>query len=463
MLNLVENLPMELVGTNVLGYLYLKDIVMLERACGSKTSHQLFLDVLAYCFPVVLPTSEHSNKFVINWFVNRQCKLSFLTIKLPGDNPCLHVKNLQVEYFDLQIKCRITMESLKPLLESNTAHFINSVYIIWNQNKEVMEQLSAFTGNVRKLRITYSDNCMDWLTTETLVRWKPKEIELLQLEMPITLVSFLVQTCIELTSIKLDSKTVDDAVVISIAQHCPKLETLIIHRTRMITYSSLLALSERGLPFKELDIPYVPNIPTADIAKRCSHALSCIRYLDTEYLQINDQDISIILPYMTELQGVFIAHFCYPYIPLLKQYCNKLTCIDVDDKFCPVADILSLCHTNPLLERLSFYYGDQCGITDTTLIELIHACPHITGLYISHEKHITNRGILALSELCPQLQTLVIYECHQIKETTILQLLQRCRKLTRLSVSSSSLSKEAWKKLDKYTRNRVIRHEYDIF
>ena len=48
MLSLIENLPMELVGTNVLGYLYLKDIVMLERACGSKTSHQLFLDMIPF-------------------------------------------------------------------------------------------------------------------------------------------------------------------------------------------------------------------------------------------------------------------------------------------------------------------------------------------------------------------------------------------------------------------------------
>ena len=86
-----------------------------------------------------------------------------------------------------------------------------------------MEQLSAFTGNVRKLSITYSDNCMDWLTAETLARWKLKEIELLRLEMRTPLVSLIVQTCTELTTIKLDSSTLDDAVVISIAQHCPKI------------------------------------------------------------------------------------------------------------------------------------------------------------------------------------------------------------------------------------------------
>ena len=109
----MENLPVELVGTNVLGYLYLKDIVMLERACGSKTSHQLFLDMIPFYTPVVLPNNQHNNRAALNWFVNRRCKLSSLTIMLPGDNPCLHVKNLQVEYFDLQIYSSITIESLK--------------------------------------------------------------------------------------------------------------------------------------------------------------------------------------------------------------------------------------------------------------------------------------------------------------------------------------------------------------
>ena len=155
MLSLTENLPVELVGTNVLGYLYLKDTVMLERACGSKKSHQLYLDMIPYCTPVVLPN-------------NRQCKLSLLTIMLPGDNPCLHVRNLEVEYFDLQINSSITIESFKSLIESNSAYFISSVYIAGNQNREVMEQLIAYTRNVKQLKMHYAYNCMDWLSADIL-------------------------------------------------------------------------------------------------------------------------------------------------------------------------------------------------------------------------------------------------------------------------------------------------------
>ena len=129
----------------------------------------------------------------------------------------------------------------------------------------------------------------------------------------VNILNIILQTCTELTSIKLDSNNIDDSAVIAIAKHCTKLETLLL-RSSNITWTSLLALSERGLPLEELDIDYIPNIPTADIARRCSHALSCIRYLNTNNLHQNGQDASTLIPYMTGLTSVnlnFYCHFLY--------------------------------------------------------------------------------------------------------------------------------------------------------
>ena len=103
MVRFIEQLPVELMGTNVLGYLSLKDIVLLERACCCKKSHQFFLDLIPYCPPLVLPSCEHKNHVVLNWFSKRKCSISSLTIRLPGDNPGLHMKNLQVDRFHLFI------------------------------------------------------------------------------------------------------------------------------------------------------------------------------------------------------------------------------------------------------------------------------------------------------------------------------------------------------------------------
>ena len=227
------------------------------------------------------------------------------------------------------------------------------------------------TGNVKQLIIRYSNNCMDWRSVDILTRWKFKGIDL---NIPPYVTSLIVHTCLELTSIELDSSTVDDAVVIAITQHCPKLEKLVL-KSKKITWTSLLALSEQSLHLKELDICSIPSIPTADIARRCSHALSCVCKIVFDSLHQNGQDASILLPYMTGLTSVHLNYYCDSYIPLLTQHCRKLTTIIVADDNWPVSDILSFCRTYPLLQVFNCYR--HTGVTDTVLIELLHACPLI--------------------------------------------------------------------------------------
>ena len=400
-----EKLPVELVGTNVLGMLGIRDIVMLERTCGSKASHQHIMNMIPYCPPVVLPYDKHDNISSLEWFAKRRCKITSLTVTLRLNTPALHVKNLQVDNIDLRINSEIDMHNCQPLFESDLRYKVKSVYVEEVQNTEV--------------------------------------------------IALLMKTCTELISIELNSKTtvLDDSVVNIIAQHCPKLERLMLSSINNITYKSLIALSERGLPLKKLDINPIPNIPTDYIAGRCSYALSCIRDINTDNLHRNGQDPTIILPYMTGLTCVYIDYYCHSYVPLLTQHCHKITSVYVFID--GIVAILSLCHANPLLQELWFL--EPVGITDTALIELIYACPHLHTLWLPYEYTINDIDILVLSEHFTQLQCLIIMECTQVSEAAVLQLLQRCRKLTALVVSRSSLSEETWTQLHKNTQKRVRR------
>ena len=463
MLRLIENLPVDLVGTKILGYLSLKDIVLLERACRSKESHQLFLQSIPHFPAVTLPSCQHSNISTLTWFSNKQCKLESLTVRLPastGDNPSLHLmlQDLQVNNFIVEINSKITKESLKPIIDSNAGYKVQNIIIKGNQNKKAIEQLSACTGNVKALTIRNSKNCSNWLTADILSRWNLTNITIDECETKLTSFTAIVQSCVELTSIYLlHSINIDDSAVITIAQHCPKLETLVIEPTKL-TYASLITLSERVLPSEELYIPTIPHIPTADIAKRCSHALSRIRSIyTTDPLNKNHHTAIIMLPYLTGLKRLCLYSDFESNLPLLAQYCHQLTEITVCYSGFIVEDVLSLCHANPLLQELSLLFDG--GVTDTVLIELIHTCPHLHTLYLPYETDITDIGILALSEQCIGLRILSMIDCYQVTEVAVLQLIQRCRKLTRLEVSSRSLSEETWTKLDKKTQKIVSRCE----
>mgnify|MGYP005992446169 CR=1 FL=1 len=265
------------------------------------------------------------------------------------------MKDLQVGYFEVEIEeAQTKMCRLKPFLEHNERFNIKRLCVRYNQNREVMERLSECTGNVKQLTIKDSSNCMDWLTADILTKWKLKAVNLFGSEITIPLISLIVQTCPELTNLLMRSDYIDDSAVMIIVQHCPKLQTLIIpSRNINLTWSSLLTLSERCLHLENLAIGPIPNIPTADIARRCSHALSRIQSTNLYSLYVEGHKADIIIPYLTGLTCVELD--CYPdiYLPLLIQHCHKLTQIAVlEDEF-PITGILALCRGNPLLQDLT--------------------------------------------------------------------------------------------------------------
>ena len=389
---------------------------MLERACSSKKSHQLFLEKIQYNSPVKLHYSKHTDHMALKWFAQKKCRIDSLSLRLGWDIPCFCVKNLQVDYIDLDIDSVTTIECCDYLLTCDLGDKVKSIYVEGDQNTEFMEQLSACTRNVTQLYFRHAYYINLSFNANILSRWKLKEIYFRGPAITIDIVLLIVQTCSELISIKLVYADIDDSAVLAIAQHCPKLAYLELCKYAQITYNALTTLSEYKLPLEELNIPTIPITPTADIARCCSYALSCIRKLYLDHLSWDVHDT-----YSVEFE-----YHSDDYIPYLAMYCHKLTRIRVSEE---VTDILSLCRVNPLLQELTSY--SNCNITDTILIELLHACPHLHTLRLLGESSITEIGLLALSEHCPQLQRLEITQCRHITEAVVLQLLERFPKLTR--------------------------------
>ena len=436
---MISYLPVELVGANVLSFLSLRDIIILERACNSEESHQLLLNSIPYCHPVELPNIKHDNISTLNWFSKRRFKLDLLVVLVTRNNPIHKVKNLHVRKLDLRFQTKDNLILYKTWLENDITYQIASIKVIGDHCNEVLEPPIFYPEN---FYISYSKNSRYnyWLNIIFITRLKLKELTLKGAVVKVSIITFLLQLCTKLTNIKLSNKSVDDAIVMAVAQHCHMLTKLEFSEQISITYNSLITLSERCLSLKDLFIHVIPNIPTADIARRCSHALSCIRHLDTDSIHYSKNNSMIIIPYMIGLTSIDITYYSDNSMPLLIQYCHNITKIEVSGKSCLKSDILSLCRANPLLQELHYYCHGE--ITDTTVIELVYACPQLHTLRLSNETAITDISILALSKHCTQLKFLVIQNCTQVTETAVLHLLQCCRKLTKLVLSSSSLSEE---------------------
>ena len=452
MFNIMEVLPVDLVGCNIFGFLSIYDLVKLERASTSKHSMQLFLHCLSHCLPVRINERKHRNIDLLKWCVQRRCRIYSLYMSFPLRIPVAIIKNLLVERVALRFPFSVTLEDCRNIVDSNLCGKVYMICLEGNQKKEVIQEFSDSINNIEELLINnVSIDNDDWLPSNIISRWK--KLQTLSIWcVPFTLLDRLVHTTSILTSINLHDN-VDEAIVTLIAQHCPQLHTLIFN-TSKITYTCFLVLSEHKLPLKELDSSCIPHIPNANIAKRCSYALSCIRTIFTNNLSHTLEEIELIAPYLTGLKYFYLNSKDLCYISVFIFYCRYLTTVSVSHYHCmDYTAILTLCLGSIYLDHILFHCC--MDITDTVLIELIHVCPHLHTLYLPYETDITNIGILALSERCPQLQWLNIENCTQVTEAAVLQLLQCCRKLTRLEVSSSSLSEETWTQLDKNTQKRV--------
>ena len=73
-----------------------------------------------------------------------------MNILLFSDNPVLQIKDFQVDYVKLRIDQYVRMETLQSFLAINILSKVKSIHIEGNQNKDVMEQLSACTVECQK-------------------------------------------------------------------------------------------------------------------------------------------------------------------------------------------------------------------------------------------------------------------------------------------------------------------------
>ena len=185
----------------------------------------------------------------MEWFVKRKYIIKSFRIPTRRD---FYVRNLRVHEFELFLNKNASIQISEFLNKNNIAHLATNLVINEDLDQEVIEQLSLTTRNVKILTVSNFENANNnnnWLTVDILSRWKLKELCINGNILNLSLISLIVQTCSDLTIIKLYSVNIDDAAVITITQHCPKIEILLL-TSKNITWSSLLALSERGLPLK---------------------------------------------------------------------------------------------------------------------------------------------------------------------------------------------------------------------
>ena len=338
MCNILERLPVELVGYKVLGYLKLSDLVLLERASARRELRKLFLNLIPYAPPLDLSEDHHQNASLLSWIMKRRLRLRSLRVKLPENNHVLNMDEILVENVELRLSHGVTQEDFIALQETTTlCSKINVIYIWGDLNKEVITHICSCIDHVNKLHIRNCSNTDDWLTSNILEKWKLQKVSVRDcINMSI---DPLIPSFSKVTNLSLEGITLSDATVVAIAQHCLKLRRLYLDSFDL-TVASLLALSEQKLPLEWLDIPIIPIIPTANVARRCSHALSCMDSLSIGLTLNYEPNAPLCIPYLTEIKWLYLNVAKFAYMDKLIKHCTKLECISAVIGMCSTANLL---------------------------------------------------------------------------------------------------------------------------
>ena len=378
---------------------------------------------------------------LLNWIGKRKIRINLLHIVLPYRNLSLN-KELLVDSFQLFIHAYISNKDCNLLQDQTIGHKIYFIDVMKNQRMEILEQLGNYTPNITSLQLTSVTNSEHWLTKKLLNCWKLNKIRLRHVSISISILIF--ENCPELRSIMLYDQS-DDTVIATIAKNCTKLQDLTIHVTNRLTYTSLLILSEHSLPLKSITITdYIPNFPNSEIAKNCTHILSCIHSLNTKdnlsNTSIEEGNHEFLLSRLINLKSItFTSVKDCLYIPTLIKHCRNIESIRIkEESTVNLIDLSSLCRMNMRISSIDV--DNQRRLDDTGLNSILQFCPHLKELNLKYETDITDICILALSEYCLELQDLDISKCKRVTETAVLQLVEHCTQLRFLTVSYQSLS-----------------------
>ena len=494
MLSFLVQLPSQLLGQSMLRFLELIDLIQFENAAASHESQDLLYSILPYSQPVVLNSEFIFNVQSWNWFNKRKCcvKIIPLPLEIFGD---INFELSVLDNISVVIERNTSFELIQHFMNPYIGKKIKYIRIEGSQNPLSMEILFSHLTTVHSLTLSEltTSNQSHWIKYLKNIGSSLKVLELhvgvhimeifgiiislcqnievltmksLSNSLPPNILKIITQSCPRLKSLDIRRITypshtqcnldimsfvkkyphmenltiytasINDESVATIAQHCSKLKKLTLD-TCILTISSLLVLSEHNLPVEELCIPTI-FITDTDLAFRCAHALSRIRFYETNPLTSWIGHVPYNIPHMTGLQCLTLGNTeDHLMIPSLLRLCSGLHTLHIHNQSSiNRRQFTALVEASPNL-RTVFIDNLACA-TDTTVMKLARHCTHLEVLEIDTmgKPPVTDASLLVIAENCLQLRELTIPNAKKVTETTVRKLIQCCRRLIKIDLPS---------------------------
>ena len=501
MLEYLIQLPCEVLGPSMLGFLELVDIIQFENAAASHESQQLLRSILPFSPPILMahkqPLRMHLES--IKWFDKRLCRIQF--IKIPIESLWeVDFEHSILENIELCLKNKTSLQHVEHPVKSYIHERVTSVNIQGIQDPAVMEvvvfslltnssiliessmrfnksNLSLWMEHIKKIgpclcELTIRRCSIILIMLITITEYCPY-LEKLSLRnwshmsgvSGSNILLSIATNCPHLRSLEIEgfnyfTSTEANADLTAFAEKCPQLEELSLN-CEQLTDQSVIALAQQCSRLKKLKMSKcaltvasllalserglpleelsIPRIPipSAEIAAQCAHALSRIR----DMFGFSKGDlINYVIQYMTGLRSLYL-NSAEDHLLVSRLLVLQGHCAGLEKLTVTQYSSITpqqFCELVKWHPQLHALCIEKRSCTSTAvLVELARSCPNLQEVTLEGRK-VTEEGVLTLAVQCRQLRVLDITDT-RVTEETVRQLAQHCRRLTYLEVGLNML------------------------
>lgn len=229
---------------------------------------------------------------------------------------------------------------------------------------------------------------------------------------------------------------ITDIGLCAVANACPDLEILDLHKAGQITDTALRLVALRCPKLRQLNIGQCPSISGSGlraVAESC-HDLTELRLAHATHLS----DVRVLQRF---------PHGCPTLRVLDLTGCRQLSDAVMTSVVMPSLIELHLSQCAALTDRTLFACGSHCPelrvltlsglakLTDTGILSLVEGCPWLRQIDLAHCVHLSDVGVSWLAEHSPELRHVVLDGCIELTDVALHALGSYCPDLKHLSVA----------------------------
>lgn len=353
----VFSLPLEIFRSSVVPFLFLKDVIKLDKATQCHQLRELLMQRLAGSIVENNNIHKRITNRAVDWLLRRNVFLTHISF---------HSEVVED-----------TVEELGSL-----AGCLRSVFFLSCTHLSVQCILS-FVAQCRHLEVV---NLMNVAVRS----------EQLFVEIP--------RMCPELREFSGNFSHISDATMISLAKHCPRLRKLLFRKNGAVTSAGLVALSQNCHELLYLHINGKNRIADNAVCSLAEHCTQLTSLTLEDCNGITDASIGVLATKcvsLTDLSLYGCSQISDVGVQHIALHCRNVTSLDLGcRKEVTDASIVTLAQYCTQIVTLNLY--DCHLITDAALIAIAHNCPHLEQLICLRCYHITAESFIALVHYCPK-------------------------------------------------------------